>query len=109
MNNKLNLPPFYVGQKIVALTNGCNGNLIKNNEYTVKSIRFRCCAWLVDVGIVDLESDESECSTCKKTYKFEKIWWLSYILFAPIEKQNLPLMTFSQIKEKEQEQILINN
>lgn len=47
---KLNLPPFTVGQKVVCVDPGTNKPLKKGDKYTITSIHNNCrCGYLVNV------------------------------------------------------------
>lgn len=103
-----NLPPFYVGQKVVCIEGYPNPRFFKKgDQFTILDIiKTPCCnMWIVNIG-VSMPYKNTICD-CGQTFKANQMFRASR--FAPIEKQNIPLMTFSQIKEKEKEQILIDN
>jgi hypothetical protein len=114
--NKLNLPPFYIGQKVVYLTgiNMPKGTICKVSDYHVNPCG---CKYLY----VNNEKKEYEfgatdapffkCNTCGDIYlkssgPTSTNGWVAES-FAPIEEA--PLLTFSQIKKAEKEEILILN
>lgn len=111
-----NLPPFYVGQKVVCVrscdstkwgTGDKVNGVVKGETYTIKAIAPNCCGvgFMVDVGLIP--KYDVLCSKCCKN--LGKTLWANPKLFAPIEKQNFPLMTFKEIVKKEEEQVLIDN
>jgi len=117
--NKLNLPSFYVGQRVVALrtikSDKGRIGIVKGQEYVIKALvpTFCKCAdvWAVDIGYkLDNKLFELRCKMCGKTHVDKmKVWLFSSSNFAPLQQQKFPLMTFSEIKVKEQEEILIDN
>jgi hypothetical protein len=91
------IPPFYPGQKIVAV-DAVPGAYFKNGTiYTC-----RTCHWSINpvnglgpfcyIGVYGYDGD-----------------WYRAAIFAPIEEAKLPLMTFSEIAKIEKQEILINN
>lgn len=119
MKNLLNnLPPFYVGQKIVSLINASNLGIKKGDEFEVKRIQKACCKdydYLVDIGIF-VKHHYSQCHKCNTTFDKTGVIWLNRKLFAPLQQQKFPLIKLSQIKENEkikieefEKQILIEN
>ena len=105
----MNLPPFYIGQKVVYITG------IAMPKYSIHRVlglcQFSCGCWCVDVGmppvgnfslIVCSEHPENNLPINGKEW-----FWASS--FRPTEEKPFPLMTFTQIKEKEQTEVLINN
>ena len=103
--SKLNLPPFYVGQKVEYV--GWRKDL-KGSIHTVLNIyKAKCGCW-------EIESDNlpygnyKTCSSCKKNVTFiGKVGAANS--FRPLEEKPLPLLTFQQIKETEKEEVLILN
>jgi hypothetical protein len=63
MNN--NIPPFYVGQKVICVDTTGNPPVKKNKEYTVDSVTKGCCGWEITVGI-QADSSYDEVSFCRK-------------------------------------------
>jgi len=109
--NKLNLPPFYVGQKVVCVKTHSQGIVVKGNVYSVKECYLSPCGcnYVVCVGVL-ATGQFNKCTTCGKRRNPEsKYHPISHELFAPVQEAKPPLMTFTQIKEKEKEEILILN
>jgi len=97
---KDNLPPFYVGQKVVALQDcicPVNGYVFfkKGQEFTVKELHL-CCMWKVDVGV--LLDRARECPHCNEVSY--KVTWFEPTYFAPIET-TFQSITLSEVIEIE--------
>lgn len=58
----IEIPPFYVGQEIVAIKDHSVKVFKKGEEYVVTGIEKGCCVWLITIGI---SSDKSVYS-CKR-------------------------------------------
>jgi len=112
--SKLNLPPFYVGQKVVYIT---GISMPKNSIHVVLGIwRAPCGCWVVDVSeSPNYGQYKTEwyllCASCGNHFQVSKperqgIFASS---FRAIDEAKPPLMTFTQIKETEKEEILILN
>ena len=119
---KMNLPPFYIGQKVVYIT---GINMPKGSIHTVSDIHVQPC------GCVSLAIDGEKikfrpvkqgykavvCDTCCKynhpsEYKHGiHLYAWSADSFRPVQEAKPPLikLTLSKIKETEKEQILIEN
>lgn len=89
--DKINLPPFYAGQKVVCVDATIehvgaiyeSPNPIKDKIYTIDELEFENGIWWVTIKELDcLDHFESTG-------------------FAPIQEQPMPLLTFKKIKEKE--------
>lgn len=92
---KVNLPPYYAGQKVVAKRNASTelgDRLIKDEKYTVEK-----CEW---ISLVD--------SFAVTVFGNLGLWHPTKDL-VPVEEQPMPLLTFEKIKEKETEEILTLN
>ena len=102
------LAPFYVGQKVVCVKTLIASVLVKGNNYTVTGVfKKSCgCGYQITVGILS-PSDKSRgtrCCNCNKVNEDKTFEWpFNSACFAPIEKQNLPLITLTQIQTKELE------
>lgn len=106
---KLNLPPFYVGQKVVYI--GVN-NAIKDKIFKVLNVlKFDCGCYKIDIGMkFDLEYKYTRCISCDKpTQTNDNVFWYASYAFAPLQQQSFPLIKLSKIMEKEKEEILIPN
>lgn len=95
--NKLNLPPFYVGQKVVCVDDKKRDSRMVyvklGVEYTISGIIQSIFGYSVFVS-------EAWCDSPLGYY---------HDRFATLQQQNFPLMTFSKILEKEKEEVLLNN
>lgn len=95
----MNYAPFYIGQKVVAV-DAVSGSVIKNGQHYIVSECYYAPSgnplangasfWYVRVSAFP-------------------IWSLRPSIFAPIQQMKLPLMTFTQIKEKEKNEVLVEN
>jgi len=106
----INLPPFYPGQKIVALKTSKNKKIKKGQIYTAAfCVNGCCCPW--DVGIKELPAydDRSYCSKCMKyvlhTGKFYLVCNASY--FVPLE-ETFQAITLEKVLENETSLICVN-
>lgn len=63
---KITIPPFYVGQEVVALNNDKEGIFKKGDEFKVTSCIKGCCEWEVTIGIMNTDWINSVCTKCGK-------------------------------------------
>lgn len=108
-------PKFYSGQKVVCVV---GSELVKKGLiYTVdKIIKHPCGCYAVSiVGVNVMGTDLAKtsltlrCRLCLKSYNNTgEIGFYEYT-FKPVEEIKIPIMTFEKIKQKEKEEILINN
>lgn len=110
-----NLPLFYIGQKVVCVETNSTGFLKVGATYIITAIKEDCSCG-ISYGVNNLKplggygaGTKIRCSKCDNIVVSDGIQYFLSSRFAPIQEANLPLMTFSQIKEKEKEKILINN
>lgn len=100
---ELNIAPFFAGQKVVAVAAQPTSAFKNGQEYTVSAMEYRygnphhpvgriTKYWYV--GIVGFADG--------------KAYYAPYI-FAPVKQKEYPAMTFTEILEKETEEILFNN
>jgi hypothetical protein len=108
---KLNLPPFYIGQKIVAIRNHKQGRFKQGEIFTVTGIT-NCpvCGFIkINIGISN-PLKLYNCSECGSDYmKENNAADFHPISFRPLDEMKAPMLTFKQIKEVEKEEILILN
>lgn len=110
---KLNLPPFHIGQKVIYIT---GKYMPKNSIHTVEEvIKDVCGCYIISVNTktpkVEYGVTHLYCGVCKKQFPINK-WKTNYwnaSSFRAAEEINIPLMTFSEIKKKEKQEILILN
>jgi len=111
--NNLKLPPFYVGQKVVYIT---GKRMPKNSIHTITGIvKHDCGHFGVYINTKNFNWGPTikycKCEICGELSPVSpgstKPW--STLSFRAIEEAKPPLMTFTQIKEKEKEEILILN
>lgn len=104
-NNSLNnLPPFYVGQKVVCVDSENTVSIHKmlfnkNQIYTVHSIKkTNCCKlWVINIGIKD-DADILICP-CGKESKNDNHFRASR--FKPLQQQSFPLISLSKVIEEQ--------
>lgn len=95
-----NLPPFYVGQKVVAVLNHSQGAFTSGQEFVIESVEKYCCKWLVTVGIKS-PAILFNC-TCGKTYsKNTGLHEFCSTAFKAIDEQNFQAITFEKVLETE--------
>ena len=102
-NWKSNIPPFYIGQKVIGILNRFTGK-----TYIVKDIiKQPCgCCWGINVGTYPL-TEKMECALCGK--EWINTGHYDHDCFAPIQESHIPSLTLEKIKETEKEEILIPN
>ena len=103
-----NLPPFYVGQKVVAIFTHTQGLFIKGQIFTVKNIflsKCKCKAWSITIGLYS-NNPLKECAYCHTVWSND----FSFIAerFAPLQELVFPSLTMSRVIEKERELISMN-
>lgn len=109
MENKTDFPPFYVGQKVVAIKDHSQGAFRKGETFVVIEVircPCNCKYWVIDIGKIWTESEFSRCRICEHRIK----GFLSYYnasCFAPIESQ-FHSITFEQVVEIESPLIGVN-
>jgi len=111
--NKLNLPPFYVGQKVVYIT---GKRMPKDSVHVVTGIvKHNCGHFGIYINTKNFNWGPTTkfclCEFCGKLTPVSpgsiKTW--SPLSFRPLQEAKPPLMTFTQIKETEKEEILTLN
>jgi len=98
-NRKANIAPFHTGQKVVGSDKvHPNSRVKKGHPYTIKVCHSSINPanglgpfWYV--GVHELPGND----------------WTAPWLYSPIEECKMPLMTFSEIKESVEDEILIDN
>lgn len=110
--DKINLPPFYKGQQVVALKDIVNPRynieIIKGQIFTVSDL-FYCCMWRVDVGVKIPARIYATvvCLYCRFKFIQSNIYWLPANLFAPVI-ENFQAIEFEKVLELERPLIGIN-
>lgn len=109
-----NLPPFYVGQKVVCLksaTNNFGHYCVKDHVYTVLELnRCKCGAWKIDIGVKDESNHATKmsCGKCKGPYdRRSYAIWADATNFAPIH-EDFQQITLSKVIEIESSLINVN-
>jgi len=111
MKNKLNLPPFYIGQKVVYIT---GLNMPKNSIHVVRNmIKQTCGCWTL---VIDVKAPTEGihhacmCADCGG-YFTSNTTFLAWNpnSFRAIQEAKPPILTFKQIQKVEEEEVLILN
>lgn len=92
------IPPFYIGQEIVAITNSDFWK--KGDEFKVSFIKKSCHFWLIDIGI----KKQTSCSIC---YKSNHGNWFNTACFTPKIQLN-EFISLKQFSEQQLEHISAN-
>lgn len=107
---EINLPPFYVGQRVVAVKDNIDRLFKKGDCFTVTGIIksvCKCNDWDVNVGISKV-SNSLECTVCKTIWEnTTKYAWFSFRRFAPIE-ENFQSISLEKVLEEETKLISVN-
>jgi hypothetical protein len=109
-----NLPPFYVGQKVIAIQDHSRLTFKKGQMFIVLDIRFYCCSWEIFIGVNEAPLPdpycmyEQKCCRCSKIELSRDIRCFFYAdLFAPVY-ENFQSISLSKILEEETKLISIN-
>lgn len=82
----LEIPPFYVGQEIVAIRDHSQGAFKKGDEFKVTSIKKSLCGcnlWLVTIGILAPTKPATKCRRCGAITGYHVEWLFGTDNFAP--------------------------
>lgn len=105
---EINLPPFYVGQKVVALEDSLDGLFKKGDEFRVTSIKkcTGCNAWEITIGIAT-GYDFKRCVICNclEIIKSEAPFLAKR--FAPVE-MSFQEISYSKVMEEEKKFVGVN-
>lgn len=94
----LNLPPFYVGQRVVAIKDHSQGRYKKGEEFIVLNIKIGCCSkWVIDIGIRSGILTKM-CYVCSSIRIQDNHY--GAIAFAPIES-TFQTISYSKVIEEE--------
>ena len=114
-NNLNNLPPFYVGQKVVYIT---GREMPKNSEHIVKGLKINCCGlWDINVGIksksyfINKNNGVTHiiCKRCKQISEIESFYFgFLSTSFRPLNEQPFPSLTMQEVIKKESQLVSLN-
>lgn len=83
----INLPPFFIGQKVVALANGVTTNLVKDVGYIVLGLNKCCGIWSINVGLIVTSGAVGiSCSGCGRRLSNGNPRWIHSKHFKPAEE-----------------------
>ncbi len=107
MENLNNLPPFYVGQKVVCVKTHTRGIYKKGQVFTVQNIYMQTCGcqWVINIGYYS-DIPTMKCSTCGLVYKNDSAFKCTS--FKPLQESVFPSLTMSKVLEKESQLISMN-
>jgi len=104
-NNLNNLPPFYVGQKVVCVSS--IGPYKKDNIYTI--MIFQACKICGQKRVGCLKSGKTNCIGGSCVHTEVTGYALVYpTRFAPLKEQSFPLIELSKVIEKEKQLVSSN-
>jgi hypothetical protein len=93
----MSLPKFYVGQRVVAITDSDMWK--KGDEFTVKKVECRCCMFVVGIGMV--ADGKQSCSECGKYWQNKDGQYVfDEDCFAPM-LEDFERITFSKVMQQE--------
>ena len=111
--------PFYSGQKVICVKSHSQGIVIKDKKYIVHRCFINCCGYIcVEIkGVSDIDTENNIiqvgetifCEDGKHKLKSTGFHCIDAELFAPIQEQKAPLITFKEILKTEKKEILISN
>lgn len=109
----LNLPPFYVGQKVVKMK---DGSVIKKGDIVTVTHQFRCgCGeWYIQWGqpIQQYGIITCTCTKCKSNMReivpIKADWVAQARNFAPLQEQTYPLISLKKVVEENRELVSAN-
>lgn len=98
------IPPFYIGQKIVALHDHSMRMFKKGDEFIVLDIKksdCKCKDWDVHIGIHDDKISMWRCLVCKEEGKSDSsAWYFHSTSFAPIIESKFKEVRFEKLLEE---------
>ena len=105
--NEINLPPFYAGQKVVALVTGFGMN--KGDQKTVISCFKHCCQWHIDIGLLSPVDKTFTCKKCNSKLQLinGKTLYPEAVCFAPVQ-ENFQSISLEKVLEEETKLISVN-
>lgn len=101
----MELPPFYIGQEVVAIVDGPDGAFKKGATFIIRNILKGHCSYVVNIGIKTRSQQSSRkcvCKECKARYDLPAIgdyWHFSSNRFA--SKEQFKQVTYTKILEQE--------
>lgn len=107
-NNLNNLPPFYVGQKVVYIT---GNNMPKNSIHIILGIiRMPCGCWVLDIGKKRSSFKRLTCMLHDYSKKVmdSDVNYFNSTSFRPLLESPFPSLTFKEVIKKERELISMN-
>lgn len=108
-NNLNNLPPFFIGQKVVYIT---GISMPKDSVHTVKfTNKSSCGCWFISIGEDRIDSDDGSlyyCVECGNNVVGNFINGWSAKSFRPLQESVFPSLIMSKAIEKESQLVSMN-
>lgn len=94
-----NLPPFYIGQKVVYITGSF---MSKGSIHTVKGVnQYSCGCWLIDIGTVGNNPNGTYCHKHGENYcTTSPIDYWASLSFRAYQEQKLKLISLTKVLEE---------
>lgn len=94
--SEIDLPPFYVGQKVVRIVESNRPDMKKGSKYTIADIRYCCRKWGWRIALVEVDNTRKGVCECgrRDTPNF------AAKNFAPVE-ENFETISFKEVIRKE--------
>ena len=103
MNLSISIPPFFIGQIIIAKEDHPFKAFNKGDEFVCLNIRKSNCVckkYIVDIGMRLPEESSSRCMICHESNKIFGIWFFDAKRFVAKSPLNFQRLTFSKIQEE---------
>lgn len=92
-----NLPPFYIGQRVIRIENDINGFIEKGVIYIVQDMKYCCSKWGWRIKLAGISHEKpAMCEGCGE------IDWFTFAAknFAPVE-ENFEMVSYKEVIRKE--------
>lgn len=100
------MKPFYVGQEVVANCDQPGGAFKKGDEFTVTSVQWVCCSWLIGVGLGLPIGGTLRCDKCGHVIGYNE--WIFYASRFSPKIQISGFVSMKELAEKQLETIGAN-
>ena len=103
----IEIPPFYVGQEVVANITHSQKAYKKGDEFKVQSVFKGCCKWEITIGITP-PNKEAYCRFCNKTIETNDGEWSFYAFRFSPKIEIKEFVSMKQLADKQLELISAN-
>jgi hypothetical protein len=103
MSEKLNIPAFYLGQKVVCIQSAESYGLFKDKTYTLTDVRLCSCGeTTVSFGVPHgKQTWLCECFGCNGEIKNSLgQWYCRSARFAPLQESQFRVVSFEKVMEE---------